>query len=226
MFYNNHGRIVCFGYVFFLTRHVFKTHSNQGGGLLEDKRTPPQPSASPRINCKRTEIMITKHDDLLGTLVHDVAHLLRHEIDRRLKPHNLTRVKWLALGIIAKNPDLTQAELAADLELGNAAVGRLVDRLEQRRFIIRKPDPDDRRAYRLTLTKTAGDLLNHLKDTASELRFDVLSGFSASEVRTLNNGLNKLEKNLKSIASLSLTVLFASVQKIEMMAELPLVSLI
>ena len=73
--------------------------------------------------------MITKHDDLLGTLIHDVAHLLRLDIDRRLKDHNLTRVKWLALGIIANQPHLTQRELAEKMELGNAAVGRLVDRL-------------------------------------------------------------------------------------------------
>ena len=170
--------------------------------------------------------MITKHDDLLGTLIHDVAHRLRHEIDRRLKPHNLTRVKWLALGIIANNPDLTQAELAADLELGNAAVGRLVDRLEQRRFIIRKPDPDDRRAYRLSLTDSAKRLLDHLKDTATQLRSDVLEGFSESEVKTLNKGLNRLDRNLKSIATLGLAIVFASAQKIETIVELPLGELI
>ncbi len=169
--------------------------------------------------------MITKHDDLLGTLIHDVAHLLRHEIDRRLKPHNLTRVKWLALGIIANGPDLTQAELAQELELGNAAVGRLVDRLVQRGFVLRKPDPDDRRAYRLSLTQTARHLLDQLKDTATQLRGDVLNGFSASEVKTLNKGLNKLEENLKSIASLSLSIALLIFQKIEALTEFPLISL-
>jgi len=170
--------------------------------------------------------MITKHDDLLGTLIHDVAHRLRHEIDRRLKPHNLTRVKWLALGIIANSPDLTQAELSAELELGNAAVGRLVDRLEHRGFIIRKPDPDDRRAYRLSLTDTAKNLLDHLKDTAAELRNDVLDGFSASEVKALNKGLNRLDENLKSIATLCLAVVIANSQKIQTVVELPLGNLI
>ena len=170
--------------------------------------------------------MITKHDDLLGTLIHDVAHRLRHEIDRRLKPYNLTRVKWLALGIIANNPDMTQAELAADMELGNAAVGRLVDRLERRGFVIRKSDPDDRRAYRLSLTYTATDLLEHLKDTAAELRRDVLEGFSASEVKTLNKGLNRLDRKLKSIATPCLAIVFAGTQKMETIAEIPLGNLL
>ncbi len=169
--------------------------------------------------------MITKHDDLLGTLIHDVAHLLRHEIDRRLKPYNLTRVKWLALGIITNKSDLTQVELAQELELGNAAVGRLVDRLEQRGFVIRKPDPDDRRAYRLAPTQTARRLLDQLKDTAAKLRGEALNGFSASEVKTLNKGLNKLEKNLKLIASLSLSVALLIVEKTEVLTEFPPISL-
>ncbi|HBJ42443.1 MAG TPA: MarR family transcriptional regulator, partial [Hyphomonas sp.] len=55
----------------------------------------------------------------------------------------------MALGVIKKNPGLTQSELASELELGAAAVGRLIDRLEERDFIVRSPALDDRRAYTL-----------------------------------------------------------------------------
>jgi DNA-binding MarR family transcriptional regulator len=170
--------------------------------------------------------MITKHDDLLGTLVHDVAHLLRHEIDRRLKTHNLTRVKWLALGIIANNPNLTQAELALEMELGNAAVGRLVDRLEKRQFVIRKPDFNDRRAHCIVLTKPARNLLDQLNNTAANLRVDVLNDFTSEEIDTLNNGLNKLKRNLKTLAAAFLVPLYLPLQKMAMLTEGSLYALI
>ena len=144
-----------------------------------------------------THFMITKHDDLLGTLVHDVAHLLRLDIDRRVRDHNLTRVKWLALGIVAVRPGLTQAELAAELELGTAAVGRLVDRLADRGFIVRKADPQDRRAYRLMTTPEAAGLLKTLRATAAKLRREALEGLSDKEISTLNSGLKKLKENLQ-----------------------------
>jgi len=144
--------------------------------------------------------MITKHEDLLGTLVHDVAHLLRHDIDRRVKGHNLTRVKWLALGIIEHNPNITQKRLAEEMELGTASVGRLVDRLEARGFIERTPSPDDRRAYCLNLKPQASLLLETLRDVARNMRKDALKGLNAREVKSANSALMKIKQNLNGLA--------------------------
>lgn len=145
--------------------------------------------------------MITKKDDLLGTLLHDVAHLLRQDIDRRLRPFNLTRAKWLALGIIKNNPNLTQAELAIELELGAATVGRLVDRLIDRNFLTREPRNDDRRAYGLKLTKEAILLFNKLESLGSEIRHDLTEGLSTQDVDFLNTRLSVLKNRLQEISS-------------------------
>jgi DNA-binding MarR family transcriptional regulator len=158
--------------------------------------------------------MITKTDDLLGTLIHDVAHLLRHDIDARLEPHNLTRVKWLALGIIDHQGPMTQSDLAAEMELGAASVGRLVDRLVERGFVIRSQHPEDRRSYRLSLSKTAEALLKELDGTAAQLRQDTLHALSDAEIQSLNSGLLKLKNNLKARALVASVVLFVSAQKL------------
>lgn len=159
--------------------------------------------------------MITKHDDLLGTLIHDVAHLLRHEIDKRLQRHNLTRVKWLALGIVSNRPLLTQAELAAEMELGNAAVGRLIDRLVERGFVVRQEDPNDRRAYRLVITNEARTLLERLDGTARHIRRDLLEGIGREQITQMNAGLSKLKNNLKHCAVVALASTVIAVQKLD-----------
>lgn len=141
--------------------------------------------------------MITKHDDLLGTLIHDVAHLLRLEIDQRVESKNLTRTKWLALGIIDANPGLSQSELAIELELGAAAVGRLVDRLVARNFVERRSTESDRRAYQLYLTRDARKLITKLDGVATQLRKDLLRGLDDEDVSCLTNGLQQLKKNLQ-----------------------------
>ncbi len=145
--------------------------------------------------------MITKNDDLLGTLIHDVAHLLRLDIDRRLSSHNLTRVKWLALGIIHENGPMTQAELAAQLELGHASVGRLVDRLEERGFVTRRADPNDRRSYLLSETRSAKTLLKELSGMSTELREEALKNVAPSDIKTLSKSLKKVKANLKTAAT-------------------------
>ena len=141
--------------------------------------------------------MITKQDDLLGTLIHDVAHLLRHEIDDRLRPYNLTRVKWLALGIIQNHDGLSQSELSEKLELGAASVGRLVDRLVKRGFVSRTQDPDDRRSYKLGITASANTLLAELDGVPDHLEREMLDDLSAKEVEDLTTGLTTLKAKLK-----------------------------
>ncbi len=143
--------------------------------------------------------MIKKDNDLLGSLLHDVAHLIRLEIDSRLEKYNLTRVKWLALGIIQKKGGLTQADLAAELELGSAAVGRLVDRLVDRAFIERKPAPNDRRAYQLFLKPGVEALLVELEATGDSIREKALEGVSKQETEFVSTVLAKIRKNLKFI---------------------------
>ena len=158
--------------------------------------------------------MITKHDDLLGTLIHDVAHRLRLEIDRRLSVHNLTRVKWLTLGIINRRSLITQSELANELELGEASVGRLVDRLVERGFVTRKKHPKDRRSHQLLLTNLASDLLRELEGTAAQIRMETLQSLSDREVAGLHSGLLKLKENLKAKAEVSLVGLYIFSQEI------------
>lgn len=145
--------------------------------------------------------MINKNNDLVGTLIHDVAHLLRLEIDKRLAAHNLTRVKWLAMGIIHAQPRISQATLAAELELGHASVGRLVDRLVERGFILRDDDPNDRRSNLLSLTDHADRLIDDLDGMADTLRADTLKDFTDTEVTALSSALIKLKNTLKDHAS-------------------------
>lgn len=142
--------------------------------------------------------MICKDKDLLGSLIHDVAHLLRLDIDDRLKSHNLTRVKWLALGVISDHPHISQSSLASRIELGNATVGRLVDRLVERGFVARENDPEDRRSYLLMVTPLANATIAELSDVPDALHADTLSGLAASEVSGLRDCLVKMKANLKA----------------------------
>lgn len=140
---------------------------------------------------------MSKPDPFIGTLVHEVAHMLRLDIDRRLKSHDLTRVQWLALQHIQTRPGLTQTELARELKLGAASVGRLVDRLQARRMVERMACPDDRRAFRLNLTAKARRTLAQLDRLPDQLHEDLTGGMSESEVASLRHGLAKLRKSLR-----------------------------
>ena len=145
--------------------------------------------------------MLSKTDNTLGTLVHEVAHLLRTLIDRRVEPYNLTRAKWLALGILDRREGITQRELAEYLELDKSTVGRLLDRLEERGFVVRRKDPEDRRIFRIYIAETARPVLSELEQVADDVRSLALSGMSAGDQGKLLELLDQVKKNLQTAGS-------------------------
>lgn len=142
--------------------------------------------------------MIDGKRETLGELLHDAAHLLRTVIDREAIPHNLTRAQWLALVLLDSESGLTQADLAERLELGNPAVGRLVDRLEERGFVERRGDASDRRIRRVYIKDEARPVLAELEQVAQEVRVQALQGISGEEHMLLVSLLRTVKKNLRS----------------------------
>ncbi|WP_170428425.1 MarR family winged helix-turn-helix transcriptional regulator [Ruegeria arenilitoris] len=140
--------------------------------------------------------MIRKQDDIVGSMFHDIAHLIRLRIDEMLKPYDLTRLKWLAIGILSQNEGLTQTGLAQRLELKTAATGKLVDRLVERGLVERRPDPDDRRAHRLFATEKSFALLTELEPLGEDTRNGVLAGLNELEIGALSVVLQKIKSNL------------------------------
>jgi len=140
--------------------------------------------------------MIGKDNNSLGALIHDVAHLLRTVIDREVAPYNLTRAKWQALGVLDRKEGLTQTGLAEELELGNATVGRLVERLEERGFITRKADEQDSRVKRIFINPTARPDLEELEAVAAVVRKTALRKITKAQQKQLVELLSTIKANL------------------------------
>jgi len=107
------------------------------------------------------------HD--LFSLLHDVARMVRVEADRRARLQGMTRAQWALLLRLARNPGLSQKEVADLLEVEPISVARLVDRLEANGLIERRPDASDRRLWRLHLLPAAASALDQIKVQRAEL---------------------------------------------------------
>ena len=65
----------------------------------------------------------------------------------------MTRAQWGILIWLERQPGISQKELAELLEVEPITVARLIDRLEARGMVERRPDPRDRRIWRLHLQR-------------------------------------------------------------------------
>ena len=139
---------------------------------------------------------MTNFDRDLQIQLHDVARMLRTRFDRWARNYGLTRAQGVILARLYRQPGLSQIEMAAICEVEPITVGRLVDRLEARGLIERRPDPTDRRIKRLHLLPASEPVLAQIEAYREEVGDYLLSGVSAEASQTVVNVLLHMKHKL------------------------------
>ncbi|MPZ35336.1 MAG: MarR family transcriptional regulator [Rhodospirillales bacterium] len=135
-------------------------------------------------------------DSSIGFLVGDVARLLRRNFNQRAQALGLSQAQWRALAYLARQQGVSQASLADRLEIQPITLVRLLDRLQAAGLVTRRPDPHDRRAFRLYLTDRAQPLLARMWSIAARTREQALAGMPIQRQRMLIKSLQHLRQNL------------------------------
>src|SRR5262245_19070688 len=135
-------------------------------------------------------------------LLNDVARHMRTHADQMAREHGLTRAQWIILVRLERQPDLSQNELAALAEVAPITIARLVDRLEGLGLIKRCTDADDRRIWRLRLTRAATPVLRDIKRCRKKLYGIMTRGTDDGRIRALPDGLRKRKQSISSTCRL------------------------
>jgi MarR family transcriptional regulator for hemolysin len=142
-----------------------------------------------------TDASYWDHSDLLY-LVHELSRLVSTHADQQLAKVGVTHVQWWAMMHIYEHEGLTQTQLAEIMQMGRASLGKLVERLEAKSLIERRPDASDSRVRRIFLRHAAVSLFKHMTDEGKTLLKDFLAGISPAEERRLLAGLRKIRGNV------------------------------
>jgi MarR family transcriptional regulator, transcriptional regulator for hemolysin len=129
-------------------------------------------------------------------LLHDVARLMRVDADKRARAHGMTRAQWGILIWLERQPGLSQKELSEILEVEPITVARLIDRLEIRGMVERRPDPKDRRIWRLHLCAPAYSVLGEIDRQRTEMRLLVTDGLDDTTIETMTEALLTMKTTL------------------------------
>lgn len=140
-------------------------------------------------------------DRSFGFLLNDISRLARQEFDRRVRHLGITRSQWLFLFYVARQPGCTQSELAETLQIQKITVSRHAERLVRARWLQRRDNAHDGRAYHLYLTAKAERIVERLSDVAVALRDEYLAGISAARREALLDDLQHVKDNLLSLES-------------------------
>jgi MarR family transcriptional regulator for hemolysin len=129
-------------------------------------------------------------------LLHDVARMQRTRFDQWARTYGLTRAQGIILTRLHRQPGLSQNEMAALCEVEPITVGRLVDRLEARGLIERRPDPSDRRIRRLHLLPAAEPVLAAIQDYKTALQDYLTEGLDEEVQKTVIEALLHMKNKM------------------------------
>lgn len=138
-------------------------------------------------------------DARVGFLMHDVSRLRRSAFDEVMRPMGLTRSQWWILAHLSRHDGMIQSDLANVLDLGKAALGGLLDRLEASALIERRSDDTDRRVKRIHLTNKGAQTIQDMQAKSHDLSEQILAGLSAEGRKALAESLALIKSNLLAL---------------------------
>jgi MarR family transcriptional regulator, transcriptional regulator for hemolysin len=172
---------------------------------MKDNVAPKKPSQSPAIveTTKQTVAFNLSEEEnwdrRLGFLMHDVSRLRRIVFDEFMKPLGATRSQWWVLAYLSRHDGMIQSDLANVLDLGKAALGGLIDRLENAGFIERRPDSTDRRVKRVYLSAKGTHIVKEMRIRSHHASERILKGLNRDERQALADMLTTVKQNLLAI---------------------------
>ena len=138
-------------------------------------------------------LMFEELDGLLGYRLRRAQGAMHRDFMAAVASLDLTQKQAATLWLINGNPGVAQVAVASALGMDRATMMAIVDRLEQRRLVIRKRSSTDRRRQELYLTPAGQNALRKAKARIAkhEERFKAL--FTAAELESLLSALQRLQ---------------------------------
>lgn len=128
----------------------------------------------------------TELDESAGHLVRKAHQSFTRVLETRLRAHSITVSTWFFLRALWVEDGKSQKELSNELGLTQATTVSAVDNMEQRGFVKRKRDKQDRRKTNIFLTPEGRALKDKLTPYASEINTIATRSLSDDEAKQLN----------------------------------------
>jgi DNA-binding MarR family transcriptional regulator len=130
-----------------------------------------------------------------GSLLHQVARDLATALDRQFARFDVT-AQQAALLLRASAAPSSPSQLMDVLGTDTAGMTKLLDRLEAKGFIARRPNPDDRRSVLIEPTEQGEKLVPKLAPVFGRVTMRLFAGVADDEIATFTALLTRMRANL------------------------------
>jgi DNA-binding MarR family transcriptional regulator len=152
---------------------------------LKRKEKPEGPAAP--------ELTFADMDGLLGYQLRRAQGAMHRDFMASVAEFALTQKQMATLWLIQANAGVSQAEVAAALDMDRATMMSVTDRLEDRGLVTRKRSTVDRRRQELYLTPAGQSTLRKCKARIAEHEEKFSELFTSTELASLLDALKRFQ---------------------------------
>ena len=135
------------------------------------------------------------HFKNVGYLLKDVSRRYVARFERHAEEVSLTLMQCKVLLHLSKNEGASQVRLCELTDIEPMMMVRILDRMEADKLLERRPDPADRRARRLYLTRKAAVVLDEIDRISEITRNEIFAGVSKADREAFQKVLEHVHQN-------------------------------
>lgn len=142
-----------------------------------------------------SRVSLTSSLVLIGML----SRQLSKQFDGALKQLGTTRSQWLVLSVLDREPGICQTELAQQLDMAKAPLGKVIEQLVKKKWLTREQNKSDKRQKHLSVAKGAELTIARAAQDYQKLHHSLSAHLKPKELKSLEQSLQQLQQTLLSL---------------------------
>ena len=134
----------------------------------------------------------------VGYLVYRVERRLRARLDEALRAHGVTTTEYVTLSVLRRHDGMSCAQLARWAFVTPQAMNVVIAKLEKRRLVRRRPDPNHGRVLRSSVTAKGLQALDDCDRSMDAIEADMLGDLAPEAIELLRGTLATCAHSLEA----------------------------
>lgn len=134
-------------------------------------------------------------DHSLGFIINHAGRRLSQLLSLHFQPYDITTEQWTVLNRLAEQDGITQKDLAHRAEKDQTNITRILDQLQRKGLVERRPNSVDRRSFLTFITDKGKSLNQVLLPIESQVVNSAMDGLSKEDMERLRAALILITRN-------------------------------
>ncbi len=119
-----------------------------------------------------------KWNDCIVFIMAKSYQKLQGEFKKLLEPHGLTTLQFLTLALLSTEQDVSAADICDRLLIDKSTLSGVLERLDEKGLIVKRPDKNDRRALSISMSESGlgmAEQLSQIPEIINEKAMNTMS---------------------------------------------------